>query len=360
MMKFTHGGNIQEFCQAFKIRPRGIVDFSSNINPFAVEPRVKRAIRSCLNGIFRYPDPQNTKLKTALSRYLKVGGGSIAVGNGSADLIYRTVQALKPQAGIIVSPAFSEYEKALREAGIKVKFIRLKEINGFDFHTEEIVKQVEANDIVIISNPNNPTGKIFPRKKLLFLMRSLRRKNTWLLLDEAFIDMEWQESLCREAAEGKNLVVLRSMTKFYGLAGLRLGYAVGPPGLIKGILSRGQPWPVNIMAQTAAEALLKDTGLKERARGLLLKERAFLFERLSRIKALKPYPTGANFIMLKINSGPTANKLQRRLLERGLLIRDCGNFSGLGNKYIRVAVKKHKDNLKLLSSLKAVLKDNEE
>ncbi len=177
-----------------------------------------------------------------------------------------------------------------------------------------------------------------------------------MILDEAFIDLSEGCSLVPIAAKSSNLIVLRSMTKFFGLAGLRLGYAVGNREIIRRLRDFGQPWPVNSLAQTAGEAVLKEKKFFVLSREKLISERRFLYERLTGINGVRPFPSAGNFIMAKIENGLYSGQLQMKLAKRGLLIRDCADFPGLSNKFFRVAVKGRADNLRFVRNLEIILK----
>ncbi|MDI6606512.1 MAG: threonine-phosphate decarboxylase CobD [Candidatus Omnitrophota bacterium] len=351
---FSHGGNIEEVAREFRIREDSIIDFSSNVNPFSLPQSVSGIIRSNIPKIQRYPDRESLALKKTLGKYLNIDAGHIVIGNGSVDIIYRAVNVLKPKSGFILLPAFGEYERALVGTGVKVKYLFSQEKDNFGCSIGEIIRKADGADILFLCNPNNPTGRLIPRKELRFLAERLRRKETVLILDEAFIDLAQEHSLVDVAVKNNNLLVLRSMTKFFGLAGLRLGYGVGGVKLIRRIEDYGQPWPVNVFAQSAGEAIIKDKEFKKETRRKLLEERDFLYQRLCRINGLKPFQSSANFMLVKIVWRLSSCRLQRRLVKRGLLVRDCSNFRGLNNRYIRIAVRKHKDNLRLIRELETI------
>jgi threonine-phosphate decarboxylase len=351
---FAHGGNIEEISRTFGIREEQITDFSSNVNPFAVPHSIERVIDSNIRHISRYPDRESLKLKVALGKHLNIDSKHIVIGNGSVDLICRAAYALKPRTGLIVLPTFGEYEKALLNVGAKIDFLQLIEKDQFKLSIQEVIERAARNDILFLCNPNNPTGMLVQREDIRFLVKKLQRKKTMVVLDEAFIELAEDQSLVEVAVKTSNLLVLRSMTKFFGLAGLRLGYAVGNAKLIKQIQSVGPPWSVNIFAQAAGEAIIDDEEFKNKSMALLLKERDFLYQGLCRIRGLKPFQSRANFILVKIEGPLSSGRLQRGLIKYGLLIRDCSNFHGLNNKYIRVAVRKREENLRLIGEIEKI------
>ena len=352
--RFKHGGNIEEAARLFAVAEEKITDFSSNVNPLALPAKVIKAIKESIRFIPRYPDPDSLKLKKALGKKFGIGTEHIVVGNGSIDLIYRAAQVLRPGAAVILTPTFMEYENALLSAGSKIRRLAASERDKFIFPIDEIEKNSGDVDIVFICNPNNPTGALTAKSDLEYLAKRLRQKKTTLVVDEAFIDLAEGHSLVERAAESGNLLVLRSMTKFYGLAGLRLGYAVGSKKLINRIRNFGPPWAVNMFAQVAGEAIIGDEEFKKKSLRRLVEERNFLYSHLSRIQELKPFQSQANFILVKIEGSLPSGQLQEKLLEHRLLVRDCSNFYGLTNKYIRVAVKGRKENLRLVKALQEV------
>jgi threonine-phosphate decarboxylase len=353
-INMSHGGNIEEVSRLFSIEKNSIVDFSSNVNPFDLPNNISDVICASIRNISRYPDRDCEELKETLGKYLNISTENIVLGNGSADIIYRAVYAYRPSSGFILSPTFGEYEKALLSVGAKIDYWELKECDDFKLPVGEVVDRASKLDMVFLCNPNNPTGTLISPNDLKYLAQKLHGRKTILILDEAFIDLTEEHSIINSAVKRKNILVLRSMTKFFGLAGLRLGYAVGSKEIVKQIQKSGQPWPVNIFAQVAGQIILKNKKFKNDSRRKLLQERDFLYRKLCRIKNIKPFPTAANFILVKIEGHLSAAQLQKQLLKCGLLVRDCSSFRGLNSKYIRIAVRKHEENLRLINELEEI------
>lgn len=347
---FSHGGNVEEMRALFGGTEGQITDFSSNVNPFPLPGSVRKAL-SFSSIISSYPDRNCFRLRKALGDYLSIGSDHIAVGNGASDLLYRLVFTLKPSAGLILSPSFFEYEKALLDVGARINRVVLKEKNDFCLSAEEISKRATGSDLVFLCNPNNPTGKLMSRRDVLALSEMLNEKKIILVVDEAFIDLTEEESVADSASIHPSLIVLRSMTKFWGLAGLRLGYAVGSAELMQRLRLCGQPWPVNIFAQKAGEAVIKDEKFRNASRKKLLRELDFIYQNLCRFPELKPYSSSTHFILIKIENELSAEEIQKKLFKQGILIRDCSSFYGLNEKFFRVAVRSRKENRKLIESL---------
>ena len=348
MGDWLHGGNIRQAAEEFGIPPKEIVDFSANINPLGLPTQLKKQIKENLSGILHYPDPECKLLREEISRYLDVDCRRIIVENGSTPLIYLFVQTFTPEKVLILIPTFSEYEKALRIQRSKIRFFPLKEKNNFSFELKKFLGYIKGIDAIFLCNPNNPTGTILPHEELMEIVRLTKRRNIFLFLDEAFIDYQEGESLKKTV--GKNLFILRSFTKFFAIPGLRLGYGIGNERLIQRLNKVKVPWSVNSLAQIAGISLLQDEQFIKKSRVFMGKEKLFLFNGLARISGLKPFPSKANFILIKLKNF-SASYLQKKLLKKGILIRDCTNIRGLNNSFIRVAVKSRKENLKLLKAL---------
>ncbi len=343
---FLHGGNIYEIKRRYK---KDVIDFSANINPLGLTEDTKREFIRCYELIFHYPDPNAKDLIRQIAGYWGIDEDNILIGNGSTELIYLIAHAFKPKKALIPVPTFSEYERAVRSVGSKISFLKLKEVDSFALN----ITNSDKADISFISNPNNPTGNLLIKDKKLDLNSRLN------IIDEAFMDFlpdETRHTFIHEAVKDKRLIVLRSFTKFFALPGLRIGYLVAHKDLIKRLKQIQPPWSVNSIAQHLAQILLNDRDYIEKTRRLINEEREFLFNELARIEALKPYPSVANFLFVKIVDGQiNSSVLTSKLIQKGVFIRDCGNFRNLNKRYIRIAVRSHKENLSLIKALREVI-----
>lgn len=345
-----HGGNIYEIERLYK---KKVVDFSANINPLNLPGEVKRLIRSNMRAVLHYPDPDSEKLSRSIAGFWNIEKENILVGNGSIELIYLIIHTFSPRTVSIPVPSFSEYERAAKwvHPESKIRFVPLKEKEGFRLHLSRLPKA----DILFICSPNNPTGNLIAGRENLVAQAPNKR----VVIDEAFMDFlpdEKKHTFIREAIKNRKIIVLRSFTKFFALPGLRLGYVVAHRQIIDKLKRRQPPWSVNALAQIAGEVVLADKEYIRTTRRFIEKERDFLFGQLSKTKKLQPYPSAANFLLVKIHAQNISSSfLQKELIKKGILIRDCANFKGLGNKFIRLAVRSHKDNLKLLRAVKAVI-----
>ena len=354
-----HGGDIWGASRETGLGLDELIDFSASINPAGPSARARAAFRAAFDDSAAYPDPSSAELVGALSEFYNVAPSNILPANGSTELIHLAPRVFAPTRALIVEPAFSEYRAALRLTGAKIETLELKEADGFTLDTGVLMRAIadKRPEMVFIANPANPTGALTGKDALTELASFCEKRAMVLVVDEAFADFAEEESVKELVGDHKNLIVVRSMTKFFAIAGLRLGFIFAHERTVAKFSKALPPWSVNTPASRAGAASLTDARYIESTRAWLKSERAFLLKGLSSITGLKAYEPGANFIMIKIqNGGPGAKELAGRLLERGLLIRTLGEFAGLGDRFFRVAVRLRADNLKLLKALKAEFK----
>lgn len=346
-LDFLHGGDIY---QAERKHKKGIIDFSANINPLGLTSQVKKAILNNLDRVLHYPDPEAWVITQKIAQHWGIGRENILIGNGSVELIYLITFTYRPKLILIPAPTFSEYERAGRTVGSQLRFLELDEEHEFKPDLTEIGEA----DLLFLCNPNNPTGNLVLKNQEINNL-----PGRLLVVDEAFMDFlpdEERHTLIRRAQKDKKIIVLRTFTKFYALPGLRIGYLVAHKETVERLKRYQAPWSVNSLAQLAGEYLLDDREYHRRTLQLIDKERFYLFNKISKIKGLRPYPSVTNFLLIKIeNFKLTSGSLAKELLKKGILIRDCSNFRNLNNKHIRIAVRSRKENKKLIGILTDVL-----
>ncbi|MDI6688957.1 MAG: threonine-phosphate decarboxylase CobD [Actinomycetota bacterium] len=357
--KREHGGNRLEVAWAHGHSLDQLIDFSANINPFGPPPSVFESIRENLSEVAHYPDHESRGLKEALAEYLSVKPSSIILGNGSVELIYLLTNYFRPRFAIIPAPTFCEYELAIKAVGGEVIHIRLEKEDGFTIHINEILEVLPRVQMVFLCNPNNPTGNLFAKEDLLQILERADELKVVFILDEAYMDfVEERErfSLIREVEKRENIFVLGSLTKFFALAGLRVGYAVANSRFVGELNFIKNPWNINCFAQVAGVSALRDIEFMKRSRIKIRENGHHLFMALSGINGLKPYPPQANFMLVEIKHWVwDSKKLQNELARRRLLIRDCESFRGLGKGFIRLAIRTREENEKLIDALKEIL-----
>jgi threonine-phosphate decarboxylase len=353
---FSHGGNVFEVARAMGKTPEEIIDFSASINPLGPAPLVRDAVCGSLKRCVHYPDNDATELREALAAYHSLTPGEVLVSNGSTELIHLLPALAGGGKGLIVGPAFSEYGRALCQAGMEVDYLVLSPDSPGPFPVAELRKRLrEGVDILFICNPGNPTGALIDREQMGGILDACAEYGTFLALDEAFIDYNEPESGKHLVAGSGCGVVLRSMTKFFAIPGFRVGYALGSVAVIDRLRRLRQPWSVNTPAQAAGTASLADPAYVIRTLAHNETERKFLSDGLRNPGNLKVYPSAANYLLCRILSGPDAHRLRDLLLQKGLLIRTCSDFSGLGDSFFRVAVRTRSDSMRLLEALQALL-----
>jgi len=351
-LTLLHGGNIYHFSRKYGIPVDEMSDFSASINPLGPSPRALKAYRQAARMLDSYPDPDCTLFTDSLSRHHNVPAASILPGNGSTELIYLLPRTLKPKRVVVLSPGFSDYERAAVLAGCRLLTVKLTAKDGFRPDIKAITRTLAADDMLFLCNPNNPTGVLVDKEAVLQLVKAAGKKGAFVVLDEAFVDYAPGASVIAEAAGMPGVAVLRNFTKFFGMPGLRAGYLVARPSLVKKLRARQEPWSVNTPAQAAAAASLEDETYINKSLGLIERERKFLSSALSAVDGLKPLPGSANFLLVKLEKGPGAPALCEELAKSGVLVRDCSNFRGLGGGYIRVAVRTRTENERLVRLIK--------
>ena len=278
----------------------------------------------------------------------------VLVGNGSTQLINLLCAALAPRKALIVGPAFSEYANALALAGAEIRQFTLGTDDSFQFSTQRFMAAWDKDcDIVFLPTPNSVTGQLISRIDIETIADAALARKCFVVVDEAFIDFIEGESVKVLARQNPYLIVLRSLTKYYALPGLRLGYLLAEASRVTQLAAYQEPWSVNAPALRVALACLKDSNFSIRTQGWLEKERKFLSKRLTAIEGLHPFPSQTNFLLVQIDRNDIdALQLRSLLWRKKILIRACDSFAGLGAKYFRVAVKRRKDHLRLLAALR--------
>lgn len=353
--KDIHGGDIWLTSRATGSAPGELLDFSASINPLGPPASVRRAISKALRSVSPYPDPSSVELRETIASFHGVSADEVVPANGSNELISLIPRLMKNGPALIVEPAFSEYRKALALAGIKARGLALSEKKGFRASAERLKSAARGAQALYIANPSNPAGALTPREELLEIISHAGKSCALVVVDEAFADFTGV-SVIPESVRLPNVIVLRSMTKFYSIAGLRLGYAVASRKLIGRLSALIPAWSVNTLASAAGVAALKDRIFRKKTLEWLTSERRYLFDGLSSIEGLKPFEGSANYLMVKLEAGVDSRELRDKLLCDGIVIRELSAFQGLGPGYFRVAVLGREANRKLLSALRKVLR----
>lgn len=351
-MNKTHGGNIWKIAKENGIKPESILDFSASINPLGLSPRAEKAIKDAISLLGHYPEPGAEAIIHELASFHALPEKNILAGNGSSQFIYLIPQIFQPKKVLLVEPCFSEYGNSLVN-GCAIDSFICKEDNDFLPDIDKLFDEIKNGyDIIYLGNPANPTGALISKKTILDIAAECKKYKTILIVDEAFIDFVEQDSVKREAVLFDNLIVLRSMTKFFAMPGLRLGYIIAHDKIARQFADFMPPWSVNTLAIAAGIESLRDRDYIKKTREWLISEMPFLMQGLCAMPYLKTYPSKVNYLLVKILfPAILATDIQKQLLKNGLLIRDCGNFIGLDSGFFRVAVRKRAENIFLLDSV---------
>ena len=382
-----HGGNIYKIFREKNIKE--ILDYSSNINPYGIPDSLKKRITENLEILERYPDPDYIELRQKLAHLNKVDISNIILGNGATEIIFLFMKVINPKKILIAAPTFGEYERAVKaterlenssvlgdsdkkkndknncgKQKIEIEYFELKESDDFKLNIHNLKNELEKKyDLLIICNPNNPTGKFLKLSETEEILKECNKYNTKLFIDEAFIDFledGIKESIINTKENKQNLFVTRAFTKFFAIPGLRLGYGVYfDKNLEKEISEKKEPWSVNNIAEMAGLTVLDDTEYIEKTLKWITKEKIYMYEKLNEINGIKAYKTEINFITVKIEDKLFSKELnvkilREKILEYSILIRDASNFKFLDERFFRLAIKNRENNDRVIKVLKEI------
>ena len=381
-----HGGNIYKVFREKNIKE--ILDYSSNINPYGIPESLKKRITENLEVLERYPDPDYVELRQKLANLNKVNLSDIILGNGATEIIFLFMKVINPKKILIVSPTFGEYERAVKATEIsgdtvslsssngdnknienkkiEIEYFELKESDDFKLNIGNLKNELEKKyDLLIICNPNNPTGKFLKLAQTEEILKECNKYDTKLFIDEAFIEFladGMKESIINTEENKKNLFVTRAFTKFFAIPGLRLGYGMYfDKELEKKISEKKEPWSVNNFAEMAGSTVLDDAEYIEKTLKWIAEEKKYMYEKLNEISGMKVYETEVNFITGKIDEklfseGVNVKILREKMLEQGILIRDASNFKFLDERFFRLAIKDRASNERVIEAMKEIFR----
>lgn len=360
MAEAAHGGRVYEAAERWGISPDEVIDFSANINPLGPPMAVLSAIQKELAPVRLRSYPDSRAFISTISEKHRISPDQIVVGAGTAALMFAALRALAPKTALVLEPGFDEYFRACSAIKTEVLRHRLSESRGFapDFDALARIVQARQCDLLILNSPHNPTGRLYPREDLIALLGIANENGVSVLVDEAFIDYAPQASLLSAGTSDPRCIVLRSLTKFYAIPGLRIGYAVCAADLAARIRRQIDAWPVSSIALEAARAALFEEDFEIESRRVNTEAREEFADALRKI-GLLIFPSDANYLLIKLTQG-CGTELARWLESSRILIRRCDSFSGLGDAYLRLAVKARQDNLRLVSLIESWLQRSDE
>lgn len=336
-----HGSDLEKIEAIYGIQRDTIISYSANVNPLGISPQAADAIAHNLHCIEAYPDRDYTALKQSIADYAGCDTSQVLVGNGTTELISHVIAHTLPKKALILGPTYSEYEHSVSVCNGSSVYFPLQEKDGFALRVEALTdKLTDDTDLLVICNPNNPTGTCIPLSDMRTILNCCMEHGIFVMVDETYI--EFVSDLKRYSAipltnDYNNLIVLRGVSKFFAAPGLRLGYAVtGNTNLLSRISTNADPWTINSFAELAGTVMFRDTSYIEKTRALIAAERERMYALFSHSSRFKAYMPSANFMLLRIEEeGLTAQSLFDACIREKMMIRDCSTFPFLDERYIR-------------------------
>lgn len=356
-MTVNHGANLYDLSRKYGFSKDEFLDFSSNINPFGTSVKAKDYVINNINMVSTYPDPDYINLKKSISSYCNCNTNNIVLGGGATELISSFINILKPKKAILLSPAYSEYERELNKNNCEIIKYFSKDYNDFKIDPVDLVDFINQHqaDLVVICNPNNPTGFAFSKYEISVILNNI---NAFVMVDETYVEFTNTSiySSTQLVDNHNNLFVIRGTSKFFSTPGIRLGYGLVSNSSINNMLKdKLDLWNINIIASAMGEIMFTDKEYISNCIDLILKERDYLIKSLSKFDDLKVYNSNGNFILCKIQSKKiTAMDLRNILISKKIIIRDCQSFDGLDEYYFRVCILKPEDNRCLIDNLSKI------
>ncbi|GAA0849792.1 pyridoxal phosphate-dependent class II aminotransferase [Bifidobacterium pullorum subsp. gallinarum] len=355
---YGHGGDVETAASTFGQPISAFLDYSANINPLGPPQGVITALQEGLGAVIRYPDPGHRSFKGMLAEELGTDAQRILVGNGAAECMALLLMGLQPRTVGVVDPCFSEYRELSVKFGSDIRSVCGRPERDWRADKADIVALLARTDLVFLGQPNNPNGVQYSLEDIRDMASAAEQEGSWLVLDEAFIDfipLEDRQTLMPELHQYPRTVIVRSMTKFYAIPGLRLGYTIAHPDVIQAMAGKQVTWSVNGLALLAGEVCLgSGRDYEQNTLQLIHEERVKLMQGLQAL-GLDVTPGEANFLLMELPQHMDAESFQREMGRRGVLVRSCAMYPGLGERHIRLAVKDAQSNDRMLAMAAEVL-----
>ncbi|MFC3882252.1 threonine-phosphate decarboxylase CobD [Bacillus songklensis] len=349
----SHGANPHLLLQELKVEEKqSVIDFSVNINPLGVPNRIVELWPFMQKAAFSYPSVQAEELTVGLALHLTIKQDELLVTNGAAEAFFLIAGLLTGKKSVIVDPTFVEYRQACEVFGCDIVSVPLDEREGWQWSLGSLLDAVPLADAIWICHPNNPTGVMYPLDEWEVLLEQAKAHNTILIIDEAFLDfVDSPIDFIPYLKKGYPIILVRSMTKMFHIAGIRLGYIISSPNLISLLSERQPPWSVNGVAQQIGVACLRETSFVQETIAFVKKEREWLMEQLLQL-GLIISPSVTNFFLCSIPNGWSSRGWLTYLAKEGIVARHTENFNGLDGRFIRLAVKTRLENERLVQVIK--------
>lgn len=347
-----HGGKAGEIADRLGIEEGSLIDFSVSLNPY-VPLDVAGAIRRACDTIFAYPDNRYVRFRESAARFVGVDADDIVPGNGSTEIIRLFAEAVIENGDIVAipSPTFGEYEQQCRLFGAGIRHVRFSDITSGEYG------RLEGCKAAFLCNPNNPDGLLLPRNEVERVVRYCRDNGILVVVDEAFIDLaDPAQSVVQLVESYDNLLVMRSLTKCFAIPGLRLGFGVAGRDAAHILNMARLTWNLDSIAVEAGIYLMDNAGsCLEASRDFIKREREWLASRIGEIGGLRALPSSVNYFLVDVSgTGMTSGEFAEKMMRERIIVRNCSSFPLMDGQYIRVAVRNHEENMRLIDALSRV------
>ena len=364
MKQWAHGGNIYEMSRILGCQPEDIIDLSASINPLGPPKGLREIICDSFNAVRHYPDIENRELIRTIAECSSVQEDCIVVGNGSTEILYWIPYALDLKRAVVIVPTFSEYIRSLENKGVMVRMLVTSWEHGFQPTEYQLEVAIDSAypDAVFLTNPGSPSGVPLSHEVREFVKYRAEKGDFLWIIDEVFIDFCEEFSLLELVKTLPNIVIIRSLTKFYSLPGLRLGYAIAHPSICQRLRSFIPPWSVNVIAQKAGAYCMRQSDFRRKTLEFFSNERPRVFCALKEIPCVSFLESLANYVLIKLENSCPANapEIQATLIEQNrILVRNCENFKGLSNRFIRIAISSPEVNDLWLGAFRKIIEPSE-
>ena len=356
-----HGGDLDAIQNKYHIPKNEIVDFSGNINPLGFPDSVKQRLAKNLDIICVYPDKNYAALRKAISNYTGAEAEHIVVGNGSTELISTFIKIAQAKQTLIVAPAYSEYEREVTLCGSEYRYFALEEKEQFCLNVSKLIAALTSDiGLLVLCNPNNPTGTIVTKIQLEQILQHCKQNNISVMIDETYMEFcDNLEECCAIPLAKKfdNLFVIRGVSKFFAAPGMRLGYGISSNNMFLETLKKNQdPWSVNSVAAFAGELLFSDKEFIQKTKTLISTERKRCIEQLKQFQNMKVYHSSSNFILMKLKTNEiNSHQIFEKLIQKKLLVRDASSFAFLDDTFLRFCIRMPEHNTALLEQLRELI-----
>jgi threonine-phosphate decarboxylase len=355
--RYGHGGDLHTASAVFGVNEAEWLDFSANINPLGPPKRVVEMLQQQMHTIIRYPDPAQRIFRKTLAEKLQVSEEMLLAGNGAAECMALAILGRTPCRVGVINPCFSEYATLAKQFGAEVLTCTAEAENRFWPDDQALYALFQQVDLIFLGHPNNPTGQCATKDQLYKLAEWAMKTRTDLVVDEAFLDFlpsDKQVTLLYELSRYPRVIIVRSMTKLYAIPGLRLGYLVAQPDVVTRMREKQVSWSVNQLALLAGELCLHEEDYVDKTRQLIQIERDFLIAGIEGF-GWQVWPGEANFLLVHLPAKMNAEDLQKKLGQKGVLIRNCAMYPGLSPQDFRIAVRTREENERLVHAMQEVL-----